>query len=373
MRSLCRFDFAVTWLLLAGALYVLYPYADTNPELVRYLILLRCLRLGAVLADLPRFRKLVKVFSVLFPAAVPLFSFFFLSLYVFAAAGVAMFGGLIYANAPGLQVIRTPASAVMLQCAIAKRHTTALPVHACCLVHWSLQHAAVKRMQDNCSAVCRTPINCCHQALECVTQSSPIVGVRGLAQVMSRVSMSSVRSCPCRLRTRKHCRSRGVSTLTALTVSHHLLRSTGATTKSGVQVKNNPLVDAYVGNDYWTLNFNDMASGWYVLFSAVIVSYLTEIAEAVAGTSAWGHWTKWFFIAHFVVNSLIVANCVLAFVVDLFIMEDEQDDGDYLELEERYGAKRIKVHRTKATADEIYASMFRDRVEQIMRAEAATP
>lgn len=31
------------------------------------------------------------------------------------------------------------------------------------------------------------------------------------------------------------------------------------------------LVDGYVGNDYWYLNFNDMAAGWHVLFSAVIV------------------------------------------------------------------------------------------------------
>lgn len=230
-----RFDFAVTWLLLLGAGYVLYPYSENDPDIVRYLILLRCLRLFAVMSDMPRFRRLVQVFSILIPASVPLFSFFFLTLYVFSAAGVELFGGLVYASNPALDP------------------------------------------------------------------------------------------------------------------------------------DNNFLVDAYVSNDYWALNFNDMASGWYTLFSSVIVGYLTEMAEAIASASRFGNWTKWFFIFSFVVNSLIVSNCVVAFVVDLFIMEDEQDDTTFhADMEKRYGSKRVKVLQQKSSADQVYASMFRERVQEIM-------
>lgn len=234
-----RFDFAVTWLLLLGAGYVLYPYSKNDPDIVRYLVLLRCLRLFALMADIPRFRRLVQVFSILIPASVPLFSFFFLSLYVFAAAGVEFFGGLIYASNPALDPEK-----------------------------------------------------------------------------------------------------------------HYL-------------------VDAYVSNDYWALNFNDMASGWYTLFSAVIVGYLTEVAEAIASASSFGNWTKWFFLLSFIANSLIVSNCVVAFVVDLFIMEDEQADSFlHADMESRYGSKRVKVLQEKNTADQVYASMFRERVQEILTSDA---
>lgn len=229
-----KFDFMVTWLLLFGAAFVLYPYSENDPEVVRYLVLLRCLRLFSVLADVPRFRRIVQVFSTLVPASVPLFSFFFLSLYVFAAVGVELFGGLIYASNPALD----PA------------------------LH--------------------------------------------------------------------------------------------------------PSVDPYTSSDYWALNFNDVASGWYTLFSAVIVAYFTEIAAAIAAASRFGDWTKWFFILNFIVNTLIVSNCVVAFVVDLFIMEDEaEEDETYLELQSRYGAKRVKVLQSRSTATEVYGSMFRQRVQEI--------
>lgn len=231
-----RFDFAVTWLLLAGAIYALYPYTENDRTIVRYLVLLRCLRLFSLFSKMPRFRKLVQVFTVLIPASAPLFSFFSLSLYVFAAAGVEMFGGLIDRNNPALNP------------------------------------------------------------------------------------------------------------------------------------ESNQLVDAFVGNDYWTLNFNDMASGWYTLFSSVIVAYLTEIAEAIAATSRYGQWTKWFFILNFIVNSLIVSNCVLAFVVDLFVMQDEDGEDDLIlsDLQGRYGSKRVKVLHRYSTAEEVYRTMFRDRVSEVL-------
>lgn len=231
-----RFDLFITFLLLLGAAYVLFPFNENDPEIVRYLLIIRCLRLVALLADIPRFRRIVQVFSLLIPASVPLFTFFFLSLYIFAAAGVEMFGGLIYKGNPALDP---------------EKHS---------------------------------------------------------------------------------------------------------------------LVDAFVGNDYWTLNFNDMAAGWHTLFSAVIVGYLTEVAEAIASASRFGDWTKWFFIASFVVNTLVVSNCVIAFVVDLFVMEDEKDDDwlvDSVELESRYGAKRVRILQERTSAEQVYASMFREKVKHV--------
>lgn len=229
-----RFDFFVIWILLLGAIFVLLPLSDNDPEVVRYMVLLRCLRLFSILADVPRFRRIVQVFSRLIPASAPLFSFFFLSLYVFAAAGVEFFGGLIYEGNPALN-----------------------------------------------------------------------------PETYGKV-------------------------------------------------------DGYVSNDYWALNFNDVASGWYTLFSTVIVGYLTEIAEAVSSASRWGDWTKWFFLTNFIVNSLIVSNCVVAFVVDLFVMEDEQDkDPMQVELQSRYGAKRVKILTARSSATEVYINMFKERVDEL--------
>lgn len=233
-----RFDFWVTWLLLGATFYVLLPFTDNDSDIIRLFILLRCLRLFTLMADIPRFRRLVQVFSVLIPASVPLFSLFFLSLYVFAAIGTEAFGGLIYLSNPSL---------------------------------------------------------------------NPIT---------------------------------------------------------------HPLVDAYVSNDYWVLNFNDMASAWFTLFSSVIVAYLTEIAEAVAATSQYGEWTKWFFIVSFIVNTLIVSNCVVAFVVDLFVMEDEGGEDEEIllkDMEGRYGTRRVKILQMKNTAHQVYASMFRERIDEILQ------
>lgn len=232
-----QFDFWVTWLLFGASIYVLWPYIDNDQDIVRMFILLRCLRLFTLLANISRFRRLVRVFSVLIPASVPLFSLFFLSIYGFAAFGTEAFGGLIYSSNPEL---------------------------------------------------------------------NPDV---------------------------------------------------------------NPTVDAYVSNDYWVLNFNDMASGWFTLFCSVIVGYLTEIAEAITVTSKYGEWTKWYFICSFIVNTLIVSNCVVAFVVDLFVMEDDnrRDESVLLnDLQARYGTRRVQILQQKSTAHQVYATMFRDRINTIL-------
>lgn len=231
-----RFDFWVTWLLLIASTYVILPFIGYDQDLFRFFIILRCLRLFELLAHFPRFRRLVHVFSVLVPASFPLFTLFALSLYVFSAAGVELFGGLIYEGNPKL---------------------------------------------------------------------NPDLY---------------------------------------------------------------PKVDAFNAANYWALNFNDMASGWFTLFSSIVVGYLTEIAAAISSASRFGEWTIIFFISNFVVNTLIVSNCVVAFVVDLFVMEDEAEEDPGLgELQMRYGAHRVKVLKNKTTAHQVYATMFRERIDEIMK------
>lgn len=230
-----RFDFWVTWLLLFASAYVILPFIAHNQDLFRLFIILRCLRLFELLAHFPRFRRLVHVFSVLIPASFPLFTLFALSLYVFAAIGTELFGGLIYEGNPKLNPDLYPS------------------------------------------------------------------------------------------------------------------------------------VDPFNAANYWALNFNDMASGWFTLFSSVVVGYLTEIAAAISSTSDYGEWTLIFFVASFVVNTLIVSNCVVAFVVDLFVMEDESEEDPGLQaLQMKYGTRRVKVLKNKTTAHQVYATMFRERIEQIM-------
>lgn len=239
-----RFDFMVTILLLVGGAYVITPFGDNDPLVVRYLVCLRCLRLLALLSDIPRFRNLVQVFSVLVPASAPLFALFALTTYFFAALGVQLFGGLIHSGTPALNPDK------------------------------------------------------------------------------------------------------------------------------------NELIDAFVGNDYWTLNCNDMAAAFFMLFSAVVVCYLTEVPAAIASTSKYGGWTYWFFIAAFAVNTLIVSNVVVALVVDLFVDAKESlsasgDDAQNLEnLRSRYDKTAVRVFRTPRAAQGVFASMFREQIRDAYEAES---
>lgn len=237
-----QFDFWVTWLLLGASVYVLWPFVENDSDIVRLFILLRCLRLFTLLADIPRFRRLVRVFSVLIPASLPLFAFMFLSIFEFAALGTEMFGGLVYQGNPSLN----PST--------------------------------------------------------------------------------------------------------------------------------NTIVEPYVSASYWVLNFNDLAAGWFTLFCTVIVDYMTELAAVTSGTSSLGKWTVWYWVVSYITNTLIVGNCVIAFVVDLFVMEDEnaaEECSDLLirDVQSRYGTRRIKVIQSKSTAQQVYASMFKERIDQIMAEE----
>lgn len=240
-----RYDFVVMLFLFAGAIWILLPFEDNSPELIRYLVALRCLRLVALLADIPRFADLVRIFSMLLPASIPLLVFFFLALYVFSAIGVQLFGGLIYDGNPALDE----------------------NVHE--------------------------------------------------------------------------------------------------------------LVDAFKMNQYMSLNLNDMASAWFMLFTSVVVCYLTEVPAAIASASAAGDWAHWFFLIAFAVNTLVISNVVLALVVDLFVdakdrtSKEGEDAQELAILHERYAASElgwahVSITRRAATAHTVFSrTVFRDQIARV--------
>lgn len=240
-----RYDFVVMLFLFGGAAYILLPFGENYPELIRYLVALRCLRLVALLADIPRFSDLVRIFSLILPATLPLLSFFFLSLYAFSAVGVIIFGGLIYEGNPALDE----------------------NVHE--------------------------------------------------------------------------------------------------------------LVDAFKMNAYMSLNLNDTASAWFMLFTSVVVCYLTEVPAAIASASSLGNWAHWYFLLAFAVNTLVISNVVLSLILDLFVdAKDRTSAGGENEqelalLRQRYaeselGWAHVSIYRRPATAHNVLSrTVFRDQIKSL--------
>lgn len=251
-----QYDLYVTTLGVLSTLYLFCPWVEAAANVARIFILLRCLRLLEVLTGVRALRRLVRVFSVVLPASVPLFSLLALSLFMFAAAGVELYGGLIYKGNAALEA-----------------------------------------------------------------------GVGGGVIVDG---------------------------------------------SSGVGLS---LAAPFVEGDLWVLNFNDLASAWFTMFCTVVCGFLTEVIDVVGAASSRLGVARAFFITSFVFNSLIVTNCVVAFVVDLFLMENADDDDDeevtfgdegLHQLQRRYGKNRVKILHKRLSADEVYANMFRERLKEAL-------
>ena len=95
-----RFDGLVTLASLAAAAYVAYPNAYDNPALVRYVVMLRLLRLVRLIVALPEFQVIGISFLNMLPAASRLVQVLFCVTFFFATLGAALFQGLINAD-PG--------------------------------------------------------------------------------------------------------------------------------------------------------------------------------------------------------------------------------------------------------------------------------
>lgn len=76
-----------------------------------------------------------------------------------------------------------------------------------------------------------------------------------------------------------------------------------------------PFADA----DYYTINFNDFASGLVTLFALEVVNNWQVIVSGFVGvTTAWHHA---FFIAFYLVGVIVMLNVVIAFVIDSYDVE----------------------------------------------------
>jgi len=136
----------------------------------------------------------------------------------------------------------------------------------------------------------------------------------------------------------------------------------------------NPSVEAFVQNNFLVLNFNDVATGCLALFSAMVVGYLTELANAATVTSGTAT-SLIFFVTFYVCSVLIIGNVVFALLIDVLISTQErlsEDDASdrgasVTQLSQRYGLRHVKVsHRgTTLTHERVFCQFFKEHLNEI--------
>lgn len=136
----------------------------------------------------------------------------------------------------------------------------------------------------------------------------------------------------------------------------------------------NPSVSAFVANQYMALNFNDVASGCLALFSAMVVAYLTELANAIVVTSN-SKLSLVFFMAFYVCSVLIIGNVVFALLIDVLISTQERLSEDDLsaqstsvtQLSQRYGLRHVRVSHsgTTLTHERVFCQFFKEQLDNI--------
>ena len=93
MRNL--FDLTITILAVASTIIVYYPNDYSDSRLIRMIITARVLRLLRLLTALKSFQLIGKVSAEILPAAMSVIGLLFLMMYLFAALGMMLYGGLI--------------------------------------------------------------------------------------------------------------------------------------------------------------------------------------------------------------------------------------------------------------------------------------
>merc|ERR1719502_2614607 len=73
---------------------------------------------------------------------------------------------------------------------------------------------------------------------------------------------------------------------------------------------------AYYSDEFFSLNFNDLISGFVTLFALMIVNnwYITTSGFILATGSVW---CSWYFILFFIVCNLVVLNILMALIIDV--------------------------------------------------------
>jgi two pore calcium channel protein len=89
------FDFVVTISALLATGYVYYPNAYSDSRLIRYIVMARVLRLGRLLVSINAFQVIGTISAEILPAAKSVIMLLFFIMYLFAAMGMMLYGGMI--------------------------------------------------------------------------------------------------------------------------------------------------------------------------------------------------------------------------------------------------------------------------------------
>jgi len=170
--------------------------------------------------------------------------------------------------------------------------------------------------------------------------------------------------------------------LTLLFLCIFLFSSLGVQLFGGLFWKGNPALDpavnpsvaAFVENNFLVLNFNDVATGCLALFCAMVVGYLTELANAATVTSGTAT-SLIFFVSFYVCSVLIIGNVVFALLIDVLISTQERLSGEdasergasVTQLSQRYGLRHVKVSHsgTTLTHERVFYQFFKENLDQI--------
>jgi hypothetical protein len=89
------FDFLVTMSSIVASIYVYFPNEYNDPKLITYILMVRLLRLGRLMLEIPQFRLIGLTMVEILPNLYRKFLVLFCILYGFCAIGVSWFGGMI--------------------------------------------------------------------------------------------------------------------------------------------------------------------------------------------------------------------------------------------------------------------------------------
>ena len=97
-----RFDLCVTLVFVVVSVYWASPLVGITADMLHYFTILRLLRLLALLGRLRAFRVIVASVANILAACAPVLGLIFCISFAWSAAGVALFGGRLYAGSPAL-------------------------------------------------------------------------------------------------------------------------------------------------------------------------------------------------------------------------------------------------------------------------------
>lgn len=89
------FDFLITILAFVATAYVYYPNQYSDSRVIRYIVMTRVLRLVRVIVSIKRFRVVGEIWYEIMPYATSVLTLLFVIMYIFAALGVELYGGLV--------------------------------------------------------------------------------------------------------------------------------------------------------------------------------------------------------------------------------------------------------------------------------------